>query len=61
MRKNRNIIEITQNGDPFGSGFVGSETGDGGRSWFYRGDIGAMPRRFWRNYCRKNKITLRHA
>jgi len=54
------IIEIQPYGDPFGNGFVGSESTDGGHSWFYRGDIGPAPRRFWRNYCRENKIVLRY-
>jgi len=59
--KPRKIIEITQNGDPCESGFTGSESEDGGKTWFYCGDIGARPRWYWRNYCRKNNITLRYA
>ena len=53
------IIEIHPNGDPFGRGFTGSQSDDGGLSWYYRGDIGAMPRRWWRAYCRLNYYTLR--
>jgi hypothetical protein len=57
----KSIIEIQVNGDPFGSGFVGSQSEDNGHSWFYRGDIGARSRDFWRSYCRRNNITLRYA
>ena len=57
----KTIIEIQGNGDPYGSGFVGSESRDGGASWFYRGDVGAQPRSWWRWYCRRNGYTLREA
>lgn len=57
--KNSHIIEIYPNGDPFGGGFQGSESTDGGESWVFRGDVGAVPRRWWRNYCQRNKIVLR--
>lgn len=53
------IIELSVNGDPYGKGYTGSESTDGGQTWYYRGDVGAMPRSWWRNYCRKNKIVLR--
>jgi hypothetical protein len=53
------IIELQHNGDPYGSGFTGSESTDGGESWFYRGDVGAMPRWWWRNYCRRTNKILR--
>src|SRR3990167_10826800 len=57
----RDIIEIQPNGDPYGSGFTGIESTDNGQSWFYRGDIGARPRWWWRNYCRRENIILRYA
>ena len=60
LEKPRTIIEIYPNGDPYGSGFEASESTDGGNSWFYRGDVGARTREFWRNYCRKNNCTLRY-
>lgn len=60
-KKPRRIIEIQMNGDPYGSGFVGSESTDGGKSWFYRGDVGARSREWWRNYCRRENCTLRYA
>lgn len=56
----KTIIEIYVDGDPYGSGFQGSQSDDGGHSWFYRGDIGAMPRLWWRAYCRKCNFTLRY-
>lgn len=56
--KMKKIIELNYNGDPYGKGFTGSESSDGGKTWFYRGDIGAAPRSYWRNYCRKFSITL---
>lgn len=54
------IIEISPNGDPYGKGFVGSETNDGGESWFYMGNIGAQSRNFWRLYANKNGYILRY-
>lgn len=59
MKKEKEIIWLSHNGDPYGRGFVASQSRDGGESWFYRGDIGAMPRRYWREYCRKNDFILR--
>ncbi len=56
----RDIISIQTNGDPYGYGFVGSQSHDNGHSWFYRGDIGAQPRWWWRSYCRKNNYILRY-
>ena len=58
--KRKHIIEIYPNGDPYGKGFQGRESTDGGKSWFYLGNIGAAPRSFWRLYCRKNNIVLRY-
>jgi len=57
--KMKTIIEIRPNGDPFGSGYEGSQSDDGGKSWFYRGDIGAQPRKYWESYCRNKGYTLR--
>jgi len=54
------IIEIHKNGDPYGKGYTGIESTDGGTSWFFRGDIGAMPRLWWRNYCMRQHIILRY-
>jgi hypothetical protein len=55
----KRILELEHNGDPYGSGFVASESVDNGHSWFYRGDIGPMPRSFWRAYAKRNGYTLR--
>jgi hypothetical protein len=55
------ILELSQNGDPYGTGFTASESKDGGQSWFYRGDIGAQTRAFWRRYARRNGHILREA
>ena len=57
----RIIIQLSHNGDPYGSGFVGSESRDGGESWFYRGDIGAQTRQWWRVYARRMGYRLREA
>ena len=56
----RTIIEIYPTGDPFGRGFEGSESQDGGKSWFYRGDIGARTREYWRRYSRLIGAILRY-
>ncbi len=56
---NRTIIEIRPNGDPFGRGFEGCQSEDNGESWFYRGDIGARSRAWWRAYARKINAVLR--
>jgi len=58
-KEQRKIIELQHNGDPYGRGFVGSESPDNGNSWFYRGDIGAQSRAWWRYYCWKNNYILR--
>lgn len=55
------IVEIQPNGDPYGRGFTATETHDGGESWFYRGDIGAQPREWWRRHCRLTGKRLRLA
>ena len=60
----REIIEISLNGDPYGSGFMGVhfmsqaeyETGIG----IYHGDIGAKPRQWWRDFCRVYGYILRY-
>lgn len=57
----RPILELSHNGDPYGSGFSASESNDGGHSWFYRGDIGARPRAWWRDYALCNDYILREA
>lgn len=64
VKKERGIIEIRINGDPYGSGFVGTQykdqaeydTGIG----IYCGDIGARSRQFWRDYCAKWDCILRY-
>lgn len=58
------IIEITPNGDPFGSGFVGTEYQDQTEYesgiGIHRGDLGVKPRRFWRLYCKQFGYILRY-
>ena len=56
---NRSIIEIYRNGDPYGSGFQGSQSNDNGHSWYFRGDLSPMPRQAWRDYCHRLNIILR--
>lgn len=51
VKKPVSIILLQTNGDPYGSGFVGSQSDDGGHSWYYRGDLGARARWWWRKYC----------
>lgn len=53
------VLELVHNGDPYGSGFWASESRDGGRRWFHRGDIGAMPRWWWRRYAHRGGYVLR--
>lgn len=57
----RPVIELTHNGDPYGKGFVASESHNDGGSWYYRGDIGARSRTWWRGYCRTHGYRLREA
>lgn len=59
-KNKRDIIEIYPNGDPFGRGYQGSQSTDGGQSWFFCGDISPMSREAWRRYCRREGIILRH-
>lgn len=56
----RPIIEIYINGDPFGRGFEGSQSDDGGKSWYYRGDVGAQTREYWRQLARVIGAVLRY-
>jgi len=55
----RDIVVIRPNGDPYGRGFDGRISTDGGETWTYRGDIGARSRAWWRDYCRRNNYILR--
>lgn len=55
----KKILELEHNGDPYGSGFVANESTNEGKDWFYRGDIGAQTRTWWRRYARKNGYVLR--
>jgi hypothetical protein len=57
--KPKPILLLSVNGDPHGRGYVASESTDGGDSWFYRGDLGARSRAWWRAYARANDYTLR--
>lgn len=58
-RGSLHVIEIQPNGDPFGGGWTASETTDGGKTWFYRGDAGARSREWWRREARRSGATLR--
>ena len=49
----KQIIEIRPNGDPYGKGFTALQSDNGGDSWYFRGDIGAKPRQWWRDYARR--------
>jgi hypothetical protein len=54
------VVEIYPNGDPFGSGFQGSLSTDGGKSWVFQGDISPAPRRVWREFCHQHNYILRN-
>ena len=60
LRPIQPVLELSLNGDPFGSGFTACESYDD-ETWFYRGDIGAKPRRWWRDYARRYGYRLREA
>ena len=53
------VIELQHNGDPYGTGFVGSQSRDGGVTWVYRGDAGARSRDWWRREARALNAVLR--
>jgi hypothetical protein len=55
----KSILQLAHNGDPYGGGFTATQSDTDGVSWFYRGDIGPMPRSFWRRYARLHGYTLR--
>lgn len=57
--EHRPVVQLRPNGDYCGRGFTGSQSTDGGRSWYYRGDIGARPRWWWRGYCGRLGFALR--
>lgn len=61
MKTPKKIIEIEENGDPYGSGYVGHESTDNGHSWYYMGNIGPQPLEWWETYCKKWGIILRRA
>lgn len=42
-----------------GGGFTASESRDGGKSWFFRGDVGAQSRAAWRRLARREGLVLR--
>lgn len=55
----KKFLVLSHNGDPFGGGFTASEYENRNDQFgVYRGDIGAMPRSFWRTYARKNDYVL---
>ena len=58
-RGSQNIIAIKPTGDPYGRGWEGSQSTDGGQTWFYRGDIGRQSRQWWRAYARREGASLR--
>jgi len=49
------VIEIDRNH----GGFTGTETIDGGGSWFYCGNVGAVSRNAWRTIARHRGAILR--
>ncbi len=52
-------IELTPNGDPYGSGFTATELINRHDTiGVYRGDIGAQSRAYWRRYARRNGYKL---
>ena len=55
------IIEIRHNGDPYGNGFVGSQSETNGRDWYYLGNYGAQSRAWWRMHAQRLGAILRYA
>lgn len=53
------VLELRSNGDPYGRGYVASESRDGGLTWVYRGDVGAASREWWRREARRIGAQLR--
>lgn len=52
-------LQLEHNGDPYGSGFTATELNHREDTiGIYRGDIGAMPRSWWRAYARRNGYVL---
>ena len=58
----RGILELSPNGDPFGSGYHAIEYKDNAERdtgiGVYRGDIGDRPRSYWRWYARRAGYRL---
>ena len=55
-------LTLSHNGDPYGGGFVATESENrNDRYGVYRGDLGARPRSFWRAYARRNGYRLAEA
>lgn len=53
------VLELRSNGDPYGRGYVASESRDGGVTWVYRGDVGAASREWWRREAKRIGAQLR--
>ncbi len=58
-RGSQDILLIKPTGDPYGRGWEGIQSTDGGQTWFYRGDLGRRSRAWWRAYARRMGYTLR--
>ena len=56
----RSIIEIYPNGDPYGRGFEGRQSDDGGKSWYHIGGKGPTSRDTWRQYAKRINAILRY-
>ena len=52
------VIEIYPNGDPFGNGYQGSQSNDGGKSWFFRGDVSPQSLEDWRTEAKRIGAVL---
>ena len=59
MSTGTKLLELSVNGDPYGSGYTASEYDVKTDGWFYRGDIGAQTRAWWRRYAKKHGFKLR--
>lgn len=55
----RTVLTLVPNGDPFGTGYVAYESVKSVGRDYYRGDLGARTRNYWREVARRSNAILR--